>query len=70
MGYIVSSVLDDVRMDSIMQREGKKANKVDESGMYIYRPEDRMGENAWLGASIYPAAMIWKNERMDKAAPG
>ncbi|QSS52356.1 MFS multidrug resistance transporter [Histoplasma capsulatum var. duboisii H88] len=59
VGYIVSSVLNGMRLDSIMQREAKKANRVDESGMYIYRPEDRMGENAWLGALIYPAAMIW-----------
>ncbi|PGH08427.1 hypothetical protein GX51_01254 [Blastomyces parvus] len=59
VGYIISSVLGGRWMDSIMQREAKKANRVDESGMYIYRPEDRMGENAWLGAFIYPAAMLW-----------
>ncbi|OAT08683.1 MFS multidrug resistance transporter, variant [Blastomyces gilchristii SLH14081] len=59
IGYIISSILGGMWMDSIMQREARKANRVDESGMYIYRPEDRMGENAWLGAFIYPAAMIW-----------
>lgn len=67
IGYIISSVLGGMWMDSIMQREAKKANRVDESGMYIYRPEDRMGENAWLGAFIYPAAMIWYGWAAEKS---
>ncbi|KKZ66252.1 hypothetical protein EMCG_08023 [[Emmonsia] crescens] len=67
IGYIISSILGGMWMDSIMQREAKKANRVDESGMYIYRPEDRMGENAWLGAFIYPAAMIWYGWAAEKS---
>ncbi|OAX82902.1 hypothetical protein ACJ72_02744 [Emergomyces africanus] len=67
VGYIISSIFGGMWMDSIMQREAKKANRVDESGMYIYRPEDRMGENAWLGAFIYPAAMIWYGWTAEKS---
>lgn len=46
-------------MDKIMQREARKANRYDEHGNLIYRPEDRMRENAWLGALMYPSALIW-----------
>ncbi|PGH15350.1 hypothetical protein AJ79_02516 [Helicocarpus griseus UAMH5409] len=59
LGYMVSSIFGGIWMDSIMQREAKKANRIDESGALIYRPEDRMRENAWLAAFIYPAALIW-----------
>jgi hypothetical protein len=53
-------------MDNIMQREAKKANRYDEKGRLIYRPEDRMRENAWLGAFLYPAALIWYGWTVDK----
>ncbi|EKV07264.1 MFS multidrug resistance transporter, putative [Penicillium digitatum] len=59
LGYIVSSILGGKWMDSIMQREAKKANRYDEKGRLILRPEDRMRENAWLGAFMYPAGLIW-----------
>ncbi|ODH52244.1 hypothetical protein GX48_01561 [Paracoccidioides brasiliensis] len=59
VGYVISSVVGGMWMDSIMQREAKKANRVDENGMLIYRPEDRMRENAWLAAFIYPAGILW-----------
>ncbi|KAJ5504092.1 Major facilitator superfamily domain general substrate transporter [Penicillium fimorum] len=59
LGYMVTSVFGGKWMDSIMQREAKKANRYDEKGRLVLRPEDRMRENAWLGAFMYPAALIW-----------
>ncbi|OJJ49229.1 hypothetical protein ASPZODRAFT_150152 [Penicilliopsis zonata CBS 506.65] len=59
VGYIVASVFGGRWMDKIMEREARKANRYDESGKLIYRPEDRMRENTWFGAMIYPAALIW-----------
>lgn len=45
-------------MDKIMAREARKRQK-DSQDPIILLPEDRMRENAWLGALIYPAALIW-----------
>lgn len=59
LGYIAASIFGGRWMDNIMQREAKKAGRYDEHGKLIYRPEDRMRENAWLGALLYPAALIW-----------
>lgn len=66
VGYVVASLFGGRWMDSIMQREAKKANRYDEKGRPIYRPEDRMRENAWLGAFLYPAALIWYGWTVDK----
>ncbi|KAJ5380027.1 uncharacterized protein N7496_002455 [Penicillium cataractarum] len=66
VGYVVASLFGGRWMDSIMQREAKKANRYDEKGRPIYRPEDRMRENAWLGAFLYPAALIWYGWSVDK----
>ncbi|KOS40594.1 hypothetical protein ACN38_g8552 [Penicillium nordicum] len=59
LGYMVTSIFGGKWMDSIMQREARKANRYDEKGRLVLRPEDRMRENAWLGAFLYPAALIW-----------
>ncbi|KAJ5082823.1 hypothetical protein N7532_011866 [Penicillium argentinense] len=59
VGYVVASLFGGKWMDSIMQREAKKANRYDEKGRLVFRPEDRMRENAWLGAILYPVALIW-----------
>ncbi|EXJ89898.1 hypothetical protein A1O3_02965 [Capronia epimyces CBS 606.96] len=59
VGYFFASIIGGRWMDSIMHREAMKANRVNEQGKLIFRPEDRMRENAWLGAFLYPAAMIW-----------
>jgi hypothetical protein len=45
-------------MDRIMAREARKAGRDEENGRPIYRPEDRMRENAWLGAIFYPLALF------------
>lgn len=59
LGYMVTSFFGGRWMDRIMHREAKKANRYDEKGKLIYRPEDRMRENALLGALLYPAALLW-----------
>ncbi|CAG8906304.1 unnamed protein product [Penicillium egyptiacum] len=66
LGYMVTSIFGGKWMDSIMQREAKKANRYDEKGRLELRPEDRMRENAWLGAFLYPAALIWYGWTADK----
>lgn len=59
LGYVVASTFGGRWMDKIMKREARKALRFDENGKLIYRPEDRMRENAWLGAFFYPAGLIW-----------
>lgn len=58
LGYILASLVGGRWMDRIMAREARRANRVDERGKLQYRPEDRMRENAWLGAIMYPLALI------------
>lgn len=58
-GYLAASLTGGKWVDNIMAREAKRANRRDEKGELIYRPEDRMRENAWLAAFLYPAALIW-----------
>lgn len=59
VGYIIASLIGGKWVDNIMAREARKANRYDENGELIYRPEDRMRENAWTAAIIYPCALIW-----------
>lgn len=59
LGYLVTSFLGGRWMDHIMQREAKKAKRYDENGALIFRPHDRMRENAWIGLLLYPAALLW-----------
>lgn len=42
-----------------MAREAKRAGRYDEKGKLMYRPEDRMRENAWIAAFLYPTALVW-----------
>lgn len=42
-----------------MAREARRAGRYDENGKLMYRPEDRMRENAWIGALLYPGALVW-----------
>lgn len=58
IGYVISSIGGGRWMDHIMAREARKAGRYDERGGLIYRPEDRMRENAWLGAIFYPLALV------------
>jgi len=59
VGYVLASIFGGRWMDNIMKREALKANRINEQGKLVFRPEDRMRENAWLGALLYPAALIW-----------
>ncbi|KAA8631403.1 hypothetical protein SMACR_08385 [Sordaria macrospora] len=59
LGYIVASLFGGRWTDKIMMREAHKAGRYDANGNPIFLPEDRMRENIWLAASMYPAAMIW-----------
>ncbi|PKY07403.1 MFS general substrate transporter [Aspergillus campestris IBT 28561] len=66
LGYIAASCFGGRWMDNIMKREAKKAERYDEKGNLIYYPEDRMRENAWLGAMLYPAALLWYGWTADR----
>lgn len=59
LGYFISSLLGGKWVDAIMHREARKAGRYDEHGKLVFHPEDRMRENAWLGAFMYPAALLW-----------
>jgi MFS family permease len=45
-------------VDSIMHREARKAGRYDEKGKLKFIPEDRMKENAWIGALLFPSALV------------
>lgn len=59
LGYVSASLIGGRWTDKIMAREAKRAERRDEKGKLMYRPEDRMRENAWIAAFLYPAALIW-----------
>lgn len=58
MGYFLASLFGGRWVDNIMHREARKAGRYDERGRLKFVPEDRMKENAWLGAFLYPAGLI------------
>ena len=58
-GYFITSLFGGKWTDTIMAREAKRAGRYDEKGKLIYRPEDRMRENAWIAAFLYPGALVW-----------
>jgi multidrug resistance protein len=66
IGYAISSVLGGRWVDYIMAREAKKAGRYQEDGTLKYLPEDRMKENIWLAATLWPAALIWYGWSVDK----
>jgi len=57
-GYVMASIFGGRWVDKIMHREAKKAGRYDEKGKLIFRPEDRMKENAYIGAALWPLAII------------
>ncbi|KAG8625029.1 hypothetical protein KVT40_006780 [Elsinoe batatas] len=59
VGYFLASILGGSWVDRIMKREARKAGRVDERGRLIFRPEDRMRENVWIAAIMYPIALVW-----------
>ncbi|KAF9697799.1 hypothetical protein EKO04_004130 [Ascochyta lentis] len=58
-GYLLASVFGGRWIDKIMHREARKAGRYDEKGKLVLRPEDRMRENAWIAAILWPGALIW-----------
>lgn len=59
IGAVTASLVGGKWTDKIMAREATRAGRYDEKGKLMYRPEDRMRENAWIAAFLYPAALIW-----------
>jgi MFS family permease len=59
LGYVSASILGGKWSDVIMHREARRANRYDADGKLIFIPEDRMRENAYLAAAVYPAALLW-----------
>ncbi|KAF9882113.1 MFS multidrug resistance [Colletotrichum karsti] len=59
LGYFMASILGGRWLDFIMAREAKKAGRYDANGKLIMLPEDRMRENAWIAATMYPASLIF-----------
>lgn len=66
LGYVFASIFGGRWVDRIMKREAKKAGRYDEHGKLKFLPEDRMKENMWLAATVYPAAFIWFGWTVDK----
>jgi multidrug resistance protein len=58
-GYLLASIFGGRWIDNIMHREARKAGRYDEKGRLVLRPEDRMQENAWMAAILWPASLIW-----------
>jgi len=59
LGYILASTFGGRWIDYIMAREARRAERYDERGNVVYLPEDRVRENMWLAAVLYPGAMVW-----------
>ncbi|KAK4191218.1 major facilitator superfamily domain-containing protein [Podospora australis] len=60
LGYFLASMVGGRWIDYIMAREAKNAGRYDpNTGKLILLPEDRMKENMWLAATMYPGALIW-----------
>lgn len=57
-GYLLASLFGGRWIDNIMHREARKAGRYDDKGKLILRPMDRMKENAWIAAVLWPAALI------------
>ena len=59
IGYIITSLFGGKWTDTIMRQEAERAQRRDEKGKLIYRPEDRMRGGTWIAALLYPGALIW-----------
>jgi multidrug resistance protein len=59
LGYVLASLVGGRWTDYIMHREAKAAGRYNEKGKLIFHPEDRMRENAWIAAVMFPGALLW-----------
>ncbi|KAL3424650.1 MFS multidrug resistance [Phlyctema vagabunda] len=66
VGYVIASIFGGRWNDFIMHRQARAANRFDENGKLLLRPEDRIGENAWLAAVVFPGALVWYGWTADK----
>jgi MFS family permease len=66
LGYALASILGGGWTDSIMAREARRAGRFDSDGKPVYLPEDRLKENIWLAATLYPAGIIWYGWSVDR----
>lgn len=57
-GYVAGSLVGGPWIDRIMAREARRAGRYDADGHLVLLPEDRMRENAWLAAVVYPVALV------------
>jgi hypothetical protein len=64
VGYFFASIFGGRWLDYIMKREARKKGRADD-----LRPEDRMRENAWFAAILFPAALIWYGWSVEKGLP-
>ncbi|OTA81396.1 hypothetical protein M434DRAFT_37543 [Hypoxylon sp. CO27-5] len=69
LGYAAASVLGGQWVNYIMHREAVKAQRYNVNEKLVYLPKDRMKENIWLAASLYPAGMIWYGWSADIGLP-
>ena len=59
IAYIITSIFGGRWIDVIMRRAAQKANRIDPvTKKLIYLPEDRMRENVWISASLFPFSLI------------
>jgi MFS family permease len=59
IGYVLASIFGGKWTDVIMNREARAANRYDANGKLILLPEDRMRENVYIAAVLYPGALVW-----------
>ncbi|KAL4893463.1 major facilitator superfamily domain-containing protein [Aspergillus ambiguus] len=58
LGAIIAGFLGGRWVDYIMRREAQAAARYSPSGELIFRPQDRMRENAWGASVLAPAALL------------
>ncbi|KAI1186593.1 major facilitator superfamily domain-containing protein [Nemania serpens] len=59
LGYFLASLFGGPWLDRIMVREARRAGRYDARGRLVFYPEDRVRENAWISAALYPGALVW-----------
>lgn len=66
LGSIIGSFFGGMWTDYIMHREARKAGRFDESENILFLPQDRIRENVFIAALVYPAALLWFGWVADK----
>lgn len=60
VGAAVGAILGGRWTDHCMKRGAKKVGRTDAAaGKPIYHPQDRISENFWVAAILYPSALLW-----------